>query len=204
MSQIRNIVEKVLKDHKEQLLLEAKQVGLLYHGVFDLRDLIEILETDSLYHNRDIGISTSRQLRNTYTNGEWSREAILVLDGDKLSENFKILPFQYPYEFNNYESVIQTHKRHYYKKQYPDYPLNINDYLNWINKLHAEDDTEGDYSRGGELKNLHKYLIKIILNKKEIEKSINNNEDFRPKEQIEKELNKVYKISPVPIELKNI
>ena len=203
MSQWRKIVENTSAKYGYNLQ-EAKQVGLLYHGVFNLEDLIKILETDSLYHNRDIGISTSRQLRNDYTTGMYSREAILVLDGDKLSENFKILPLQYPYEFNNYETVIQTHKRHYYKKQYPDYPLNINDYSNWINKLRAEEEIEADYSRGGELKNLHKYLVKIILNKKEIEKTINNNYEFRPKEQIEKELNKVYKISPVPVELKNI
>jgi len=193
-----------LEDLDENTLKEAKQVGLLYHGVASLSDLIKILETDSLWHNRDIGISTSRQLKNDYTTGIYSRPAILVLDGDKLSENFKILPFQYPYEPNNHESIIQTNKRYYYKKHYPEYPLSINNYLNWINELYNNEDNEGNYSNGGELKNLHNYLIKIILNKEKIEKDINEDKKYYSKKQIEKELNKIYEISTVPIELKNI
>ena len=166
VKQFRNAIKK---------LEEAKQVGLLYHAT-ELENVIDILKSNKLIAMRDIGISVSRSknffLYNslyTYHNYDpWN--ACLVLDGDKLSNNYKILPFQYPNERDSFETLIITNKDLNDKKY--DYPVSsINKYYNWIKKIDTEgDDCESEFiCKGSTLYNLDKYLVKILVDKNAIE-----------------------------------
>lgn len=166
MTRFKKIVEKILE--------EAKQVGLLYHAT-RLDDILDILKENILYAQRDIGISTSRTKEFFLTNnlfglGKWN--ACLVLDGDKLSNKYKIKPFQYPNERDSYETVIITNKLNKY-----DYPVNnITAYHNWLKNLDDYFDEYGyDYSEpdfvsdGSAIINIKNYLVKILVDKNAIE-----------------------------------
>lgn len=90
----------------KDILKEAKQVGTLYHFT-DFNSLKSILQSNTIkgsWGNQDVKgkyISTTRDknLWKTDPNlGVEELEAALVLDGDKLSNNYKIRPYAYePY-----------------------------------------------------------------------------------------------------------
>ena len=84
MSKFRSIVENILK--------EAKQVGILYHAT-TLEGLKGILESDKIqadYYSSGCsdGISTSRD--KTYF---YQAPVQLILDGNKLSNKYKLEPY---------------------------------------------------------------------------------------------------------------
>lgn len=175
------MMNKYIQKFRESItkLDEAKQVGLLYHAT-ELEDVIYILQTNKLNASRDIGISVSRSKTFFLNNGIYSRggydpwNACLVLDGDKLSNNYKILPFQYPTEKDSFETLIITNKDLDDEKY--DYPISsIDKYYNWIKKIETEDDEDyaegepGFICKGSTLYNLNKYLVKILVDKNAIE-----------------------------------
>jgi hypothetical protein len=70
------------------LLNEGKQVGILYHYTENWL-LKQIIETDTLLAPVSFTRRQSNWVRD-FTNGE----SIIVVDGDKLSNNYKIRPYQ--------------------------------------------------------------------------------------------------------------
>ena len=73
-------------------LLEAKQVGILYHTTTS-SGLASILKSNKIWTNWIQGVSFTRD--KNYWYGDYPAQ--LVLDGDKLSENQKVYPFNYSY-----------------------------------------------------------------------------------------------------------
>lgn len=145
MSQFHKIVENILQ--------EAKQVGTLYHST-TLKGLINILQTNTIKSSLETGISFTRNKNFIYNNHPF----ILVLDGDKLSENYKVQPFDYaPFSrgqikrHSEYETSVFPNKR------------NIPNFINKLKQgntdLNLVDDEDIHI-----LKNVNKYLKAIIVN----------------------------------------
>lgn len=101
-SKFKQIVEKALQ--------EAKRVGSLYHCT-NIDRALEILNTNVLFSARSLGVSTSRSL-NLFKKGYG--EVCIELDGDKLSNKYRILPIQYGRE-DSQEELIQDKKLTPYK-----------------------------------------------------------------------------------------
>lgn len=81
-----------------QLLKEAKQVGILYHFTSP-ESALEILSSNQLKSEGN-SISFTRNKKYLYEPGSHGKKLQLVriaIDGDRLSENYKISPFQNPY-----------------------------------------------------------------------------------------------------------
>lgn len=94
----------------EKALQEAKRVGSLYHCT-NIENALEILNTNVLFSARSLGVSTSRNL-NLFKKGYG--EVCIELDGDKLSNKYRILPMQYGRE-DSQEELIQDKKLTPYK-----------------------------------------------------------------------------------------
>tara|TARA_R110002050_G_scaffold37148_4_gene92366 strand:- start:6159 stop:10673 length:4515 start_codon:yes stop_codon:yes gene_type:complete len=127
-------------------LNEAKQVGLLYH-VTSPQQLEKILNSNTLrgsYISWDggetdfLGISTTRNKNFLYDNNKIQ----IVLDGDKISNNYKVMP--YDYWMRNYnipgEPQTQDEDEEIIKvgegglKSVKDYIIKINDFTESINE----------------------------------------------------------------------
>lgn len=101
---------KYLKNFKT---FEGKQRGNLYH-IFDMEKLDFILKTNSLKSYKFGYISTTRNKNmNRYLGDSPTSIFKLELDGDKISNNYKISPISYKTANNQYleefEEVIKTH-----------------------------------------------------------------------------------------------
>mgnify|MGYP003644056364 CR=1 FL=1 len=166
-------------------LNEAKQVGLLYH-VTSPQQLEKILNSNTLrgsYISWDggetdfLGISTTRNKNFLYDNNKIQ----IVLDGDKISNNYKVMP--YDYWMRNYnipgEPQTQDEDEEIIKvgegglKSVKDYIIKINDFTESINEevLPQEkfaQETGKDWAKESlrivDLKNydLENYTIKIL------------------------------------------
>ena len=81
-----------MKTYRE--ILEGKQVGIVYHLV-GLPQLVTILDNKAITTNIFTDISTTRsKMTNWYLGGPPVIIGKFELDGDKISDNFKIEPFQ--------------------------------------------------------------------------------------------------------------
>ena len=77
--------------------MEAKQVGTLYHAT-DLNGLASIRETNKMIANWSQGISFTRNKHYFYGDLPYQ----LIFDGNKLSEHYKVYPFNFQYfGYNN-------------------------------------------------------------------------------------------------------
>ena len=107
MSQFRKMVESKLNPVVNKMLMEAKQVGTLYHAT-DFNGLAAILGTNKMMANWSQGISFTRN--KYYFYGDFPYQ--LVFDGNKLSEHYKVYPFNFQYfGYNNtpgFEGNYQT------------------------------------------------------------------------------------------------
>lgn len=79
-------------------LFEGKQVGILYHNTYnDLQTIKSIIDQNTLKKGINGTVSLARvndkEVYFTFTGGS-NDSAILVIDGDKLSHNYKIEPFR--------------------------------------------------------------------------------------------------------------
>ena len=95
-------------------LFEAKQVGSLYHHV-DLEKMEFILHTNSLAARNYNKISATRSKHLQDYLGVGAMPIFKIeLDGDKLSNKFKIAPHKFKSKTNvsmeEFEEVIDTHK----------------------------------------------------------------------------------------------
>lgn len=83
----------------KESILEAKQVGTIYHFTNDLE---KILQTNTLkatsVKSSSIPLSTVSFTRTPHRTFDIARysDSVLVVDGDKLSNNYKISPFKDP------------------------------------------------------------------------------------------------------------
>ena len=102
MSKFRNLIENVLS--------EAKQVGNLYHAT-TISNCLSIIKDNELVASpkiiseqqqtldlNSIGISTSRNKLFMYRG-----DIEIILDGDKLSNKYNIIPYNYFYDHDNSE-----------------------------------------------------------------------------------------------------
>ena len=176
MSKFRRLILETLQ--------EAKQVGLLYHST-SLEAALDILIDNKLWAYRDVGISTSRHLNNVYSE---NLEVTFVLDGDKLSNKYKLSAFRYPNSLDSYETVLQTNKN---SPSIFDYRKDLIDLLN------ADEDETDLAITGSTLNNLSFYLVKIIINKKNLDIT-NLDADTQIK------LNKLQSLATVPIVYMNL
>lgn len=78
------------------ILKEAKQVGVLYHYTY-LKNLISILKTNTLKLSSNHETISFTRDKLAYKNIASIYSCRLVIDGDKLSENYKLKPIQYSY-----------------------------------------------------------------------------------------------------------
>ena len=122
---------------KEDDLDEAKQVGILYHWT-SLKNLEDIIKTNiirptySEFDDEDNGVSLTRSKNKHQFGIAEAADCVIVLDGDKLSNNYKIKPY------NDTETA-----------QYDDFGIF----------------DEMEERLLGAIKNLNKYIVKIILYK---------------------------------------
>ncbi len=99
---------KSLISYIDSLIFESKQVGVVYHFT-KIKALESILLNDVLFSDRKEGISTTRSYNAKDTEFEWYPVRI-VLDGNKISSNFKIVPFLYGFEENSYHPAISKNQ----------------------------------------------------------------------------------------------
>tara|TARA_R110000822_G_scaffold149056_6_gene288139 strand:+ start:4782 stop:7679 length:2898 start_codon:yes stop_codon:yes gene_type:complete len=162
-------------------LNEAKQVGLLYH-VTTPQKLEKILNSNTLrgsYISWDggetdfLGISTTRNKNFLYDNNKIQ----IVLDGDKISNNYKVMP--YDYWRRNYnipgESQTQDEDEEIIKvgegglKSIKDYIIKINDFTENINETKKSKDPFGLNQYARELaKGLEEELEKTRIPEEEV------------------------------------
>lgn len=89
-----------------KIIEESKQVGILYHCT-DVRGLYNIINSNKLKatgNNRDKAISFSRS-----KNAKSNCVVRIYIDGDKLSNNIKIYPYQDPdWDRDEYEERVDN------------------------------------------------------------------------------------------------
>jgi hypothetical protein len=98
-------------------IFEGRQRGNLYH-IFDLNKCIYILDNNKLASYKFGNISTTRNKQMNYYLGSGPASIFkLELDGDKITNNYKVRPFQYqsyegpernPVKLTEWEEVIKT------------------------------------------------------------------------------------------------
>lgn len=149
MSRFNKIISKIL--------LEAKQRGNLYHTT-SFEALEKILQSNKLISARPIGISVSRSQHIDYPFGDG---VLIVLDGNKISERYKVFPFSYRGEDAG-EEVIQTNKK---LPMHWKTPEHNNVFLSIIRNMENEASEDEFYDNGGVLPNVLDYIKEIRLSK---------------------------------------
>lgn len=81
------------------IFTEAKQVGRLYHsspaqGIKDILDSNELVSFGPCFSGYSGGISLTRD-KSLFYNSFFNSGTALILDGDKLSENYRLKPYFY-------------------------------------------------------------------------------------------------------------
>lgn len=140
-----------MKFMKSFQLFEAKQLGNLYHFT-TIRHLLEILDSDKIQGNEDpkySEISLTRD-KNFYKRTRViPTECYLKLDGDKLSDKYKIRPYQW-------------HPSHFSKTYSKD--------------IKVEDQMEE--SVRGIIQPASKYIMDIGMNELDLDSIMGQEEDF--------------------------
>lgn len=121
---------------------ERKNIGDLYH-IIDLEKLSFILNTNSLKSYKFSNISTTRnKMMNSYVGDTPTSFIKLQLDGESLSDNYKINPFACSFtEIGSYGSRNRKHFKEY-----------------------------EEVIKTSEIKNIKKYVKKIIIIKHSVER----------------------------------
>jgi hypothetical protein len=178
-----------LKQEFKDMLEEGKQVGILYHGTNSINSFFEILNSDTLkthydvtshYHKEysgnpraSISLTRTKQTANDYP-------IYFELDGNKISNNYRIIPFRDQFALDGDEGEYEGTK------------LNNNEFEERIYK---------------NITNLHKYIIKVIIKKALIEREINilksaRNLPYTPIQSWDEFLNKLNNIKNIKYEIK--
>ena len=104
-------IDKQIKKQQDSLsnkLVEGKQVGTLYHFTL-LKNLFNIIKDNTLKASTTTDfidkklkltcVSLTRTLNKTQFAISQDSEALIILDGDKLSNNYKITPYHDPNQY---------------------------------------------------------------------------------------------------------
>jgi len=130
MTKFEQLIQEILE---EECISESKQVGIVYHYTW-LERLINILNTDELIgRNKRISVTRNKHFHKQYRLTVPS-QCCFVLDGNKLSERYKIEPY-------NYYSDFHTNAEPYVHKKYHD--------------------EQEEVILTDKIKNLHNYILKI-------------------------------------------
>lgn len=155
MSKFRNLIENILK--------EAKQVGILYHAT-RLDYAISIVENNAMYANpklqndgktldlNSLGISTSRNKLFMYKG-----DVEIMLDGDKLSEKYSIIPYNY---FNDFPTEELTHAE---KRNTAESIIISKSYLNSIKNYSDEDAFDIAFYDPFTIPNINAYILGFMV-----------------------------------------
>lgn len=137
-------------------ILEAKQVGILYHYT-SLDNAINILKQNVLQTGEELSYISFTRNKNFH---KVKREGIItdmkfIINGDKLSEKYKIQPFNYfshfqrdklkePLVYDEDEELIDFFgtKFPYYIQNFKNYIISIIIYTNKINKKFIKNNLE--------------------------------------------------------------
>lgn len=157
-----------------QTLNEAKQVGLLYHFT-SYDNLINILRNNNLGSgvvSPSTSFTRNKNLQRIYTSVEdddygKDMSCCIVVNGDKLSNNYKIKPY------NFYDSPdVDDYMVEYWKEAFN------------TNQLHGHPEAsfldEAEEVVMGNVKNIKAYIIKIILNSYDLTHGTNDTSTLTP------------------------
>lgn len=155
MSKFRNLIENILK--------EAKQVGILYHAT-RLDYALSIVKDNTIHANpkvqkdgrtldlNSLGISTSRNKLFMYKG-----DVEIMLDGDKLSEKYSILPYNY---FNDWPTEELTSAE---KRNTAESIIISKSYLNSIKKYSDEDAFDNAFDNPFSIPNINEYILGFMV-----------------------------------------
>lgn len=140
-----------MKKYK-QIFDEAKQVGTLYHYT-NIENLISILKTNTLITN-SLFISTTRSKTFIDINQSLKfSDARLILDGDKLSQKYKIKP---------YKAFDAVSKLYHTEQEEIILTKKINNILIYCLDIQVKDNIENNNLRLEIFKVQHPSLYKLI------------------------------------------
>lgn len=174
------------------ILKEGKQVGILYHGTNSINSFFGILSSDALKTNYDVTSHTHTEYSgNPKASVSLTRSKQMVLNnypiyfelnGDKLSNNYKIIPFRDQFGLDGDEN----------EGEYEYSKLNNNEFEERVYK---------------NITNLHKYTTKIVIKKASVEQEIERlkrarNLPFTPIQNWGEFLNKLNTFSNITYEIK--
>lgn len=155
MSKFYNLIENILK--------EAKQVGILYHAT-RLDYALSIVKDNTIHANpkaqkdgrtldlNSLGISTSRNKLFMYKG-----DVEIMLDGDKLSEKYSILPYNY---FNDWPTEELTSAE---KRNTAESIIISKSYLNSIKKYSQEDAFDAAFENPFTIPNINEYILGFMV-----------------------------------------
>ena len=140
------------------LLKEAKQVGILYHWT-SLNKLANIIKTNTILpshsgHGEYDWVSLTRSKDKNQFGIAESSDCVIVLNGDKLSNNYKIKPY-HDVETGEYDDLIHFDDN--------GNAIGTTDDDGNVIRYGAFDEMEERLF--GAIRNLNKYIVKIILYK---------------------------------------
>lgn len=147
-------------------LNEAKQVGLLYHFT-TIESLLAILDMNTLMSLGFDAISLTRNKHkfNSTDSQYFSTESCLILDGNKLSNNHKIKPYNYFGDKKFYSGEEVPPENWEQEERVLDKDIeNIKDYIVGIIIDYDKMTSEYKNNAGEKFKNVF-YQIKSLTNK---------------------------------------
>jgi hypothetical protein len=86
-------LKQILKEEIQKILSEAKQVGILYHYT-DSKNIKNILKNGIKFSPPQQEISNMYYISTTRKKQNWKHQTQITLDGNKISEKYKISPIQ--------------------------------------------------------------------------------------------------------------
>lgn len=135
ISQLKQIIKEEIR---KVLLNEGKQVGLLYHYT-NIKNLKKIITSNKL----EGPVSFTRFKKSPSIYNFTFGEAIIVIDGDKLSDNYKIGPY---HDLNTISSEKKYSKNYEYEERVDKNIENLDKYITRIIFLGKNPFTIRDYS----------------------------------------------------------
>jgi hypothetical protein len=165
-------------------ITEGKQVGTLYHYTdiehHGTQILYNIIKQNVLIPSKESSyVSLTRSKNQDFTLAQ--EKSVIVLDGDKLSNNYKITPY-HDIEWN-YDVIADTGIQ--------DTPIDR------FQKNFFNDEKEERIK--GPIKNLSKYIIKVIIN-------VDNKDEYQNDPELLQNINQLIdllKEKNIPYEIKN-
>lgn len=82
-----------IKEEISKILNESKQVGILYHYTSP-ENIEDILKNGIRFSSPQKEISNKYFISTTRKKQNWKHQTLIILDGNKISEKYKIIPIQ--------------------------------------------------------------------------------------------------------------